>query len=63
VGQEVIAIGSPFGLEGSVTTGIRSALGRTIEASNGAEITGSSRPTRPSTRAARAGRCSMRAGR
>jgi S1-C subfamily serine protease len=37
-GQPAIAIGSPFGLEGSVTTGIISALGRTIEAPNGFSI-------------------------
>ena len=34
VGQIVIAIGSPFGLQGSMTTGIISSLGRTIENSN-----------------------------
>ena len=37
-GQPAIAIGSPFGLEGSVTSGIISALGRTIEAPNGFSI-------------------------
>ena len=31
VGDEVIAIGSPYGLSGSMTTGIVSALGRTIQ--------------------------------
>lgn len=30
VGQKVLAIGNPFGLEGSLTTGIISSLGRTI---------------------------------
>jgi putative serine protease PepD len=33
-GDQTIAIGSPFGLEGTVTTGIVSSLGRTIEAPN-----------------------------
>jgi S1-C subfamily serine protease len=37
-GQPAIAIGSPFGLEGSVTSGIVSALGRTITAPNGFSI-------------------------
>jgi len=32
VGQTVVAIGNPFGLEGSLTRGIISALGRTIPA-------------------------------
>jgi S1-C subfamily serine protease len=37
-GAPAIAIGSPFGLEGSITSGIVSALGRTIEAPNGFSI-------------------------
>ncbi len=40
VGDPVVAIGSPFGLEGSITTGIVSALDRTIEAPNGYAIDG-----------------------
>jgi S1-C subfamily serine protease len=39
-GDPAIAIGSPFGLEGTVTTGIVSALGRTIQAPNGFSISG-----------------------
>jgi S1-C subfamily serine protease len=39
-GDEAIAIGSPFGLEGTVTSGIVSALGRTITAPNGFSISG-----------------------
>jgi len=35
VGQFVVAIGNPFGLEGSMTFGIVSALGRTLSADNG----------------------------
>src|SRR3954467_339569 len=37
-GDQAIAIGSPFGLEGTVTSGIVSALGRTIQAPNGFPI-------------------------
>ena len=35
VGQKVYAIGNPFGLEHTLTTGIISALGRTIKSRNG----------------------------
>jgi S1-C subfamily serine protease len=34
VGQRAIAIGNPFGLEGSLTSGIVSGMGRTLPASN-----------------------------
>jgi putative serine protease PepD len=37
-GDAAIAIGSPFGLAGTVTTGIVSALGRTITSPNGFDI-------------------------
>jgi S1-C subfamily serine protease len=39
VGQEVVAIGNPFGLEGTVTTGIVSAKARVLQAPNGYPIT------------------------
>ena len=40
VGDAVVAIGSPFGLESTMTAGIVSALDRTIEAPNGYAIDG-----------------------
>jgi putative serine protease PepD len=39
-GQGVVAIGSPFGLPGSMTSGIVSAVNRTITAPNGFSISG-----------------------
>jgi putative serine protease PepD len=40
VGDGVLAIGSPFGLTDSLTSGIVSALGRTIDAPDGTKIHG-----------------------
>jgi len=40
VGDAVYAIGNPYGLDETLTRGIVSALARTIEAPNGAKITG-----------------------
>jgi serine protease Do len=40
VGDPVVAIGSPFGLQGSLSTGVVSGLRRQIDAPNGFAITG-----------------------
>ena len=40
VGQKVLAIGNPFGLEGTLTTGIVSSLGRAIEPEEGRRLEG-----------------------
>jgi len=40
VGQSVVAIGSPFGLPSTITSGIVSAIGRTISSPNGSSIAG-----------------------
>jgi S1-C subfamily serine protease len=40
VGQSVIAIGSPFGLQGTLTSGIVSALNRQIQSPSGATMSG-----------------------
>jgi S1-C subfamily serine protease len=38
VGQKVLAIGNPFGLQGTLTTGIISSMGRTIQDENGRKL-------------------------
>jgi S1-C subfamily serine protease len=40
VGQKVLAIGNPFGLHGTLTTGIVSSIGRTIRDEKGIEFEG-----------------------
>ena len=40
VGQKVLAIGNPFGLEGTLTTGVVSSLGRAISDENGRTLEG-----------------------
>jgi S1-C subfamily serine protease len=40
VGQKVLAIGNPFGFDGTLTTGVISTLGRTIDAENSRRMEG-----------------------
>jgi putative serine protease PepD len=50
VGDGVVAIGSPFGLSGTVTTGVVSALNRSISAPNRYTITGAIQTDAPINR-------------
>lgn len=40
VGQKVLAIGNPFGLDGTLTTGVVSSLGRSIQGENNQQLEG-----------------------
>jgi putative serine protease PepD len=40
VGQKALAIGNPFGLEGTLTTGVISSLGRSLKTENGRTLEG-----------------------
>ncbi len=40
VGQKVLAIGDPFGLEGTLTTGVVSSIGRSIDSQNDQKLEG-----------------------
>jgi S1-C subfamily serine protease len=40
VGQKVLAIGNPFGLEGTLTTGVVSSIGRSIQSEQGPRLEG-----------------------
>jgi S1-C subfamily serine protease len=54
VGQRTFAIRNPFGLDSTLTTGIVSALDRSLPARDGVSLSISFKPTRPSTPETRA---------
>jgi Trypsin-like peptidase domain len=58
VGDDVVAIGNPFGLDRTATSGIVSAIGRQIEAPDGFSIDEVIQTDGRSTPATRAARCS-----
>jgi S1-C subfamily serine protease len=60
VGDPVLAIGNPFGLMGTLTTGVVSAIERNIRAPNGLTIRGSCRRMLRSIQAIRGARCSTK---
>ena len=57
VGDPVLAIGNPFGLERTLTTGVISALQRQITLRTASRSTTCCRPTRRSTPATPVARC------
>ncbi|MGZ8633686.1 MAG: S1C family serine protease, partial [Solirubrobacteraceae bacterium] len=63
VGDAVYAIGNPFGLDHTFTTGIVSALQRSLRAPDGATISGAIQTDAALNPATRAARCSTRPGR
>ena len=56
-GDWVMAIGNPFNFDYTISVGVVSAIGRPLQMAEQPLRRRASRPTRPSTRATRAGRC------
>src|ERR1700726_1566650 len=57
VGQRVLAIGNPFGFQSTLTTGVVSALGRTVQTGQTTVIDAQFKPTPRSIREILAARC------